>query len=103
MSIRNSIFGFFNRSSDTDSLQIERIRFAMLNALDEHCVVQHESVDRSILFAKDMEALWYLRPDLLHAISSCRHQSSATAVIGDITRMFKGHFALADSSRFVDH
>jgi hypothetical protein len=74
----------------------------MLNALDEHCVIQHESVDRSILFAKDLETLWYLRPDLLHAIASCRHESSATAVIGDITMMFKGHLALANSSRFAE-
>jgi hypothetical protein len=99
MSIRNSILKFFRRS-DVDALLIERIRSAMLNALDQHCVETHDSVGRSIKCANDIEALWYLRSDLFHAIASCRHQSSAMAIVSEITIMFKGHFAMADFSRF---
>jgi hypothetical protein len=100
MRFRSSFWGVFGGASNAEALQVERIRMAMLKALDHDCVHGHASVDKSIMFAKDLETLWYLRPDLLQAIASCRDQNSANTIVRDITQMFKGHLALADSSRF---
>jgi hypothetical protein len=100
MRTKNSFWGFINRPSDTNVLQIERIRIAMLNALDVHCADAHSSLDSSIRFASDLEALWYLRPDLLSAIASCRDQGAATKVLQDISMLFRGHLPQADLSRF---
>jgi hypothetical protein len=100
MRIKKSFWGFLSRTTDASTLQIERIRIAMLNALDAHCDNSHTQVDGAIRFASDLDALWYLRPDLMHAIACCRDQFTANKILRDITQLFKGHFALASSSRF---
>jgi hypothetical protein len=101
MRIKNSFWGFITRSPEAGTLQVERIRITMLDALDTHCADAHAhmAVDQSIRFATDIEALWYLRPDLLRAIASCRDQHTATIAVRDVTMMFKGHLAVANSSR----
>ena len=100
MRIKNSFWGFLSRTADASTVQIERIRLAMLNALDTHCNNTHTAVDGAIRFAGDIETLWYLRPDLLQAIASCRDQHTANGILRDITTLFKGHFAMANTSRF---
>jgi hypothetical protein len=97
---KKSFWGFLNRTADASTLQIERIRIAMLNALDANCDATHTGVDGAIRFARDLEALWYLRPDLLFAIASCRDQRTANVIMHDITLLFRGHLAFASSSRF---
>lgn len=100
MRIKKSFWGFLSKPADASTVHIERIRLAMLNALDAHCDNTHAAVDGAIRFAGDIEALWYLRPDLLQAIASCRDQHTANGILGDITALFKGHFAVANTSRF---
>ena len=100
MRLKNSFWALLGRSSDTDSLQIEHIRIAMLNALEEHCDESQMHLGRSIRYATDLESLWYLRPNLLNAIASCSDQTTATVIVRDITQLFKGHLPLAKSSQF---
>lgn len=100
MRLKNSFWALLGRSIDTDSLQTEHIRIAMLNALEEHCDESHMHLGRTIRNAMDMEALWYLRPDLMHSIASSSDQTTATQVIREITQLFKGHLAIAKSSQF---
>jgi hypothetical protein len=98
---KNSFWGFLSRSPDADAVQLERIRIEMLNALADHCDEDHcLALEGALRFASDLEALWYLRPDLLHAIASSRDQSTANLILRDITKLFKGHFNLASSSQF---
>lgn len=102
MRLRNSFWALLSRSATNPAadLVLERIRLAMLSALDQHCERDHTEVDRAIRRAKDITALWYARPDLMQAISSCREQSTAQRVLRDITAMFVGHISDARSSRF---
>ena len=101
MRAKSSPFGFLSRSPDAGAVRLEKIRAEMLNALatqcdDDDCL----ALEGALRFASDLEALWYLRPDLLHAIATSRDQSSANLILRDITMLFKGHFNLASSSQF---
>jgi hypothetical protein len=78
---------------------VERIRLAMLKALDDYCDADHLRVDEAIRRAKDVAALWYVRPDLMRAIASCREQTVAQQVLQEITKLFHGHYSAARSSR----
>ena len=100
MRIRNSILGFLTRTSKDADRVLENIRFAMLDALDEHCDRPHSRVVNAIRAAKDIPTLWYVRPDLMQAISSCRDESVAHHVMHQITALFRGHYGSANNSRF---
>jgi hypothetical protein len=86
--------------ADAPEVVVERIRRAMLNAIDQHCETHDIGVYKPIHYARDITALWYLRPHLMHAISTARNQSVATDVLHQITDLFKGHLASANASRF---
>ena len=102
MALTNGFWGLLGwQAPNKSGQQLDRIRVAMLDAMDAYCNEAHVHADRLILFATDLEALWYLRSDLMHAIASCQNEMIATRVIQDITALFKGHLALAESSRFV--
>jgi hypothetical protein len=101
MRTKSSFWGFLNWSSDAGAVRLERIRVEMLNALADHCGDDNcLALEGALRFATDLEALWYLRPDLLHAIATSRDQSTANLILRDITMLFKGHFSLANSSQF---
>jgi len=100
MRIKNSFWALLGRSVDSDTEQTENIRIAMLNALEEHCDEFHMYLGRNIRNAADMEALWYLRPDLMQALASSSDQTTASKVVSDITQLFKGYLAIAKSSQF---
>jgi hypothetical protein len=101
MRSKNSFLGLLSRSPDAGAVQLERIRVEMLNALAAQCDENHcLSLEGALRFASDLEALWYLRPDLLHAIATSKNQSTANIILRDITLLFKGHLHLASSSQF---
>jgi hypothetical protein len=78
--------------SETPLVVVERIRKAMLFALDAHCGYDNYSLDLKITFAKDVAGLWYLRPELMHAIATAQNQTVAEQTIADISALFEGHF-----------
>jgi hypothetical protein len=101
MRTKSSFLGFLSRSPDEGAVRLERIRVEMLHALATHCDDDNFlALEGALRFAGDLEALWYLRPDLLHAIATSRDQSTANLILRDITMLFKGHFNLASSSQF---
>ena len=101
MRSKKGFWGFLSGPADTSPIQLERIRIEMLGALAAHCDDDHSlAIEGALRFASDLEALWYLRPELLYAIASSRDQSTANMILRDITSMFKGHLNLASSSQF---
>jgi hypothetical protein len=101
MRTKNSFWGFLNWSPDARAVRLERIRVEMLKALAAQCEDDNNlALEGAIRFASDLEALWYLRPDLLRAIATSRDQGTANLILRDITVLFKGHFSLANSSQF---
>ena len=98
---KNSFWGFLSRSPDAGAVRLERIRIEMLNALAAHCDEDYcLALEGALRFASDLEALWYLRPELLHAIAASQDQSTANLILRDITSLFKGHLNLASPSQF---
>ena len=70
--------------------QLGRIRTAMLSALQGRGGHSIQRVSQRVRFAADMEALWYLRQDVMVALSDIDGQSAARRQMKAINSMFKG-------------
>lgn len=101
MRLRESFWAMLGRDvSGVPEVVVEGIRARMLQALDDNGLEHEAHLDVKISFATDIDALWYLRSDLMNAICSSRGESVAREALTEITAMFKGHHASAASSRF---
>lgn len=88
-SLRNSFFGWLaHQPAAQPSERLEEIRKAMLALLEQSPNGNNSAVERKLLFAHDIDALWYLRIDLMTALAEARGESVALTCIVDITRMF---------------
>jgi hypothetical protein len=91
--MRSSIYGLLgNPVEPSESLletSTEDIREAMLALLDEHGR-QFPSVMRRVRYAHDVQALWYLRGDLMAALAAMHGEATAREKVGRITKMFHG-------------
>lgn len=75
------------RSSDR---QMGQIRNAMLSLLQNHGGHGAQRVAQRVRFAGDLEALWYLRQDVLTALSAVDGEAAARRQMRQINRLFKG-------------
>ena len=101
MGLRKSFMALLGRSdTEAPDVVVERIRMAMLSAIEVHCETHDLSVYMPIRYARDISSLWYLRPHLMQAIAKSRNEAIAIAVLHQITDLFKGHLASANASRF---
>lgn len=92
MRLKNSFWALLGRhQTTTPDVVLEQIRTAMLDALDRESLRAHVALDAKISSAVNVQELWYLRPELLNAISSCRGESVARQALEEITRHFVGH------------
>jgi hypothetical protein len=93
-SIRSSIYGILgNPVGPTDSTLetgTEDIREAMLGLMGEAGPKQFPNVTRRIRYANDIQALWYLRGDLMAALAALHGEVAARQQIQKITKMFQG-------------
>ena len=51
-------------------------------------VLDNTTIERKILFAHDLDALWYVRPELMNAVAAVRGESVARGCLDEITHMF---------------
>ncbi len=70
--------------------QIDDIRQAMLQCLDEDGLERFPHVERRILMASSVPELWFLRPELLMALSVRAGEQAAHQTIAEISAMFDG-------------
>lgn len=77
----------FRRSADR---QMGQIRTAMLSLLQVHGGHSIQRVAQRVRFAGDLEALWYLRQDVLTALSAVDGEVAARRQMRQINRLFKG-------------
>jgi len=75
------------------------IRHAMLALLQFHSGNRVQNVAQRIRFANDLEALWYLRQDVVTALSDFDGESAARRKIKEINVMFKGRLPTAMGPR----
>ena len=92
--LKNSIYGLLgNPVAPSDSIlesNIEDIREAMLGLLGESGTKQFANVTRRLRYANDIQALWYLRGDLMAALAATRGEAEARHAVQEITGMFNG-------------
>ena len=92
--LRNSVYGLLgNPAAPSDSVlenRTEDIREAMLELLGEAGTKQFANVTRRIRYANDIQALWYLRGDLMAALSTTLGEAGARQQVQRITQMFQG-------------
>lgn len=93
-SIRTSLYGLLgNPVGPTDSVLesgMEDIREAMLGLLDEAGGRRFVNVIRRVRYANDIQALWYLRGDLMAALAAVDGEAAAREKVQKITKMFRG-------------
>lgn len=92
--LRNSIYGLLGNSPPpTDSIlesSTEDIREAMLGVLGDTGQKNFPNVARRLRYASDIQALWYLRGDLMAALAALYSESVAREKIAQITGQFHG-------------
>jgi hypothetical protein len=91
--IVSSMQGLLGGSSSQErraAFRIDDIRKAMIESLGDNGCVTFPQVVRRVLFANDLQGLWYLRSDLMAAISSMHGESVASQKLRRITVMFEG-------------
>lgn len=67
-----------------------QVRTAMLSLLQVHGGHTMQRVAQRVRFAGDLEALWYLRQDVLTALSAVDGEVAARRQMHQINRLFKG-------------
>lgn len=97
MGARNSLLRLwtFNRSAaantrPTPSQGMEHVRNHMLQLLAGHEGATFYRVAGRIRYASEMEDLWYLRQDLMAALSAVRGEAMARREVEPLNEMFKG-------------
>lgn len=92
--LRNSIYGLLgNPLPPSDSVLengTEDIREAMLDVMGEAGQKNYPNVARRIRYASDIQALWYLRGDLMAALASLHSESVARDKIAAVSGRFNG-------------
>ena len=89
-SLRNSFFGWMaNEPVAQSNDDLEAIRKLMLQALEQNQDGLNSTVERKLLFAQDIDQLWYVRPELMTAIAASRGEAIANRCLTDITRQFE--------------
>ncbi|HSI54391.1 MAG: hypothetical protein ACAH21_13675 [Ramlibacter sp.] len=68
----------------------EDIRESMLGTLGDAGTKQFPHVTRRIRYANDVQALWYLRGDLMGALAAIHGEMEARRRIAKVTAMFQG-------------
>jgi hypothetical protein len=92
--LRSSIYGLLgNPVAPSESILesgTEDIRESMLAVLGETGPKHFPQVTRRIRYANDIQALWYLRGDLMAALASIHGEMAAREKISSISSQFRG-------------
>lgn len=70
--------------------RIEAIRQAMLDCLGPAGSAAFPVLERRVSMASDVRGLWYLRPELMNALSKVHGEAAARDQIRDLSARFEG-------------
>ncbi len=97
-----SLMGLLGESTSKPSAKarIGDIRQAMLDSLDG-VAASHQltKVSARILYAPDVQSLWYLRGDVMTLLAETLGESAASARLATISALFVGLLPSAQKSR----
>jgi hypothetical protein len=96
-----SLFGLLGSPRSAHELDdaIGEIQEAMLEALGPGGAKSFPAVSRRIMYAPDLQALWYLRGDLMGALAAVHGEAQARRIIQDISDQFDGLLPRGMSTR----
>ena len=101
--LRSSIYGLLGTPSQPSESMLENgtedIRQAMLDMLGAAGAQQFPQVTRRVRYANDVQALWYLRGDLMATLSAMQGEALAREQILKLTGMFRGLLPAGLTSR----
>ena len=98
--LRNNLQGLLGRDKPSSTAWVrdqglEEMRRAMLHSLMGLTGCEVARMNMRLRYAGDIEALWYLRSDLLDTLTQLRGETSAQTVLDRITPMFQGQLPLS--------
>ena len=82
---------------------LEDVRTAMLQSLAGFTGSEVARMNMRLRYAADIEALWYLRGDLLSILGPLRGAAQAQAETDRITRLFQGQLPTAPRPHLASH
>jgi hypothetical protein len=93
--LRSSVYSLLGGQPEAPSesvmeSRIEDIRQAMLDSMGEFGEKHFPQITRRIRYAGDVQALWYLRGDLMASLSASQGELTARERVGSISIMFEG-------------
>lgn len=92
--VRDSIYGLLGQSTAPSESTLENstedIREAMLALLGADGPQRYPQLTRRLRYANDLQALWYLRGDLMATLAAMHGESIARQQVRTITEMFEG-------------
>jgi hypothetical protein len=93
--LRSSIYGLLAGSPRVPSESVledgtEDIRESMLSCLGEAGSKDFPQITRRIRYANDIQALWYLRGDLMASLAAIHGEASARRKVAGVTAQFQG-------------
>lgn len=93
--LRSSIYGLLAGSPRVPSESVledgtEDIRESMLSFLGDSGPKHFPQIIRRIRYANDIQALWYLRGDLMAALAAIHGEAAARQKIASVTAQFQG-------------
>ncbi len=103
MRLRHSFWALLGQpETEAPEAVVERVRLAMRRAVEEHLGLDAKAkvLQRQLVSARDLESLWYMRPEIMNAIAGKCGESRARHCLLDLTALFKGHHPGATASRF---
>lgn len=101
MRFRNSFWALLGQpETEAPEVVVERVREAMLAVLGQQLGPHAQELKQQVHFARDIEGLWYLRPEIMNAIAARRGEAAARVCMVGLTVLFKDHHPGAASSRF---
>lgn len=77
-------------ADERDPLSLERVRGQMLQLLSRHEGASFYRVAERIRYADELECLWYLRQDLMAALSAVHGEVAARDAVAPLNALFKG-------------
>ena len=96
-----SLFGDTSSTGPSPEIRLQEIRQAMLDCIDGADEESYEGtrVLAQVLYAQDIQSLWYSRPDVMSLMASLRGEAKAHAHLASISDMFIGLLPAAQKSR----
>jgi len=89
MRSRNSFWAMLGQDISSAPDTFARVRLAMLTLMDQYCPDNPE-LRHKLTFAADIDALWYLRSNLMAALSASQGETMARDRISQLTYLFQG-------------